>query len=459
MRFPVRKEKQVVVPEAAAGLVTFLAENNIETIRAGGVDLDGLWRAKSVAAEAVAKGKPLSLSDFVFGIDIHDQLYEPNGAFTGWKTGWPDITMQLDARTLRSIPWEDGIATAICDYVGWDGNPIDLSPRYVLRQAERAVANAGLEARVGVELEFFVLDGRPKLTESGTFVTPPPILFGSHSYHPFRGVEQLERWSRILRDYGLPIESSLTEWGPGQFEINLHYGSPVEVADNIVMFKHAIKELAAREGLTVTFIARMASDGPGSSGHCHVSLWNNGTNVFFDESAPHGASELLRRFAAGVIANYRDVAVLALPFVNSYRRVGEYLSSPTRLNIGVENRTTGLRAITHNPGGARLELRVPGADANPYLTLATLLHTGIKGLEDDLPPAEFLYDDGYVDLAAPKVPRSLDEGIDCLERSDVARKFFGDAFVDHYLHSRRWELEQWRQTVTTWELARYLEMV
>jgi glutamine synthetase len=447
------------MPSTTPDLTTFIADNGIQTLRAGGVDMDGLWRAKSVSADLASKGKPLSLSDYVFGIDIHDQLYEPNSAFTGWKTGWPDILMKLDPNTLRCVPWEEGVATAICDYVGWDGGPVDISPRHVLQRAESVVANAGLEPRVGVELEFFILDGRPTTTPAGDFVAPQPMLFGSHGYHPFRGSAHLERWTRTLRQFGLPVESSLTEWGPSQFEINLRYGSPVQVADNIVMFKHAIKELAAREGLTVTFIARMAADGPGSSGHCHLSLWDGAKNVFYDEAAPHGAAEPLRRFAAGVIANYRDVAVLALPFVNSYRRVGEYLSSPTRLNLGFENRTTGLRAITHTEGSARVELRVPGADANPYLTLATLIQTGMKGLSDELPAAELLADDGYADESAPEVPRSLAEGIACLEGSDVARKLFGDDFVDHYLHSRRWELQQWRQAVTDWEVSRYLEMV
>jgi glutamine synthetase len=443
------------VPDVAA----FLADNGIQTLRAGGVDIDGLWRAKNVSAELASKGKQLSLSDFVFGIDIHDQLYEPNGPFTGWKTGWPDILLKLDPGTLRCIPWEEGVATAICDYVGWDGTPVDLSPRYVLQQAERVVADAGFDPRVGVELEFFILDGRPSLTAAGEFVVPRPMLFGSHGYHPFRGSGHLERWTRMLRDYGLPIESSLTEWGPSQFEITLRYGSPVDVADNIVMFKHAIKELAAREGLTVSFMARMAADGPGSSGHCHVSLWNGERNVFYDKTAPHGVSETLRQFAAGVIASYRDLAVMALPFVNSYRRVGEYLSSPTRLNLGFENRTTGLRAITHSEGPARMELRVPGADANPYLTLATVLQAGIRGLTEGMEPTELLFDDGYVDESAPAVPRSLAEAIACLEQSSVARKLFGDVFVDHYLFSRRWELQQWRQAVTDWELSRYLEMV
>jgi glutamine synthetase len=444
---------------SATDVATFIADNGIQTLRAGGVDIDGLWRAKSVAAELAATGKQLSLSDYVFGIDIHDQLYEPNGAFTGWKTGWPDILMRLDPSTLRRVPWEEGVATVICDYIGWDGSPVELSPRYLLQQAERVVADAGFEVRVGVELEFFILAGRPAVTSAGQFVAPQPMLFGSHGYHPFRGSAHLERWTRMLREFGLPIESSLTEWGPSQFEINLRYGSPVEVADNIVMFKHAIKELAAREGLTVTFIARMAADGPGSSGHCHVSLWNGERNAFYDEAAAYGVSETLRRFAAGVIATYRDIAVMALPFVNSYRRVGEYLSSPTRLNLGFENRTTGLRAITHAEGPARLELRVPGADANPYLTLATVLQAGVRGLAEEMPPAELLFDDGYADESAPQVPRSLAEAIGCLEESAVARKLFGDAFVDHYLHSRRWELQQWRQTVTDWELSRYLEMV
>jgi glutamine synthetase len=444
---------------ATTDLGARLDELGIRTLRAGGVDLDGLWRSKQLTA-AKAGGGSLSQCNYVFGIDLQDQLYDPVSSYTGWETGWPDIRMRVDPDTVRPLPWEAGVATAICDYVDWDGAPVHLCPRGMLRRVVGETAAAGFTPDVAMELEFFVFEGRPEPRNSPVSVATSPVFAGNHGYHPHRGMDLMERWSRQLQEYGIPIEGALTEWGASQFEINIDHGDPLRVADDIVMTKHALKALAARDGLTVSFMARPSATGPGSSGHVHVSLWgmNDERNTFFDADRPDNASDDLLRFAAGLVRDLPETALVALPFVNSYRRVGDYLSSPTRINVGVENRTTGLRLITHDDCSARLELRVPGADVNPYLILASTLASGLAGIREALDPAPVLRGDGYADTASPPLPRSLEQAIAAFAASKRARLVFGDEFVAHYLHTRRWELAKWQEAVTDWEIDRYLEM-
>lgn len=437
-----------------------LAEVGAHSLRAGGVDLDGLWRAKQLSTRSVKDGL-LSQCNYVFGIDLQDQVYDPVAAFSGWDTGWPDVRMRIDASTIRALPWEPGVATAVCCYVDWDDTPVPLCPRGMLSRIADEIRTAGLEPDVAMELEFFVFAGRPEPGHAPREVAASPLFAGNHGYHPFRGMELIDRWTRELEAYGIPVEGTLTEWGASQFEINLEHGDPLRVADDVLMTKHALKALAARDGMTVSFMARPSATGPGSSGHVHASFKDasGGRNLFFDAAQPDNASTQLLRFAAGLVRDLPETALVLLPSVNSYRRVGEYLSSPTRINVGAENRTTGLRLITHDEPGARIEVRIPGADVNPYLALATTLASGYAGIAETLPPATVLRSDGYADTTAPALPRSLEQAIAFFADSERARKTLGEAFVNHYLHTRRWELAKWREAVTDWEIDRYLEMI
>lgn len=441
-------------------LTEALAAVGARTLRVGGIDIDGLWRGKQLNVDYLPREGAVSLSNYVFGIDIEDQLYDPTSEYTGWTTGWPDIHLAVDVSTVRAVPWEPGVATAVASFVDDDGASLALCPRGILQRMTEEVRAAGYEPDVAMELEFFVFEGRPIPGQDGKVGRPMPIQYGNHGYHPFRSTDLMERWTRELIDYGIPVEGTLTEWGESQFEINLAHGCPTEVADNTVMVKNALKAIAAREGKMVSFMARPNAEGPGSSGHVHASLRDiKGRNVFYDSAGEHHASESMLRFAAGLVRDLPVTALIALPFINSYRRVGDYLSSPTRINLGYENRTTGLRLITHSPTGARLEVRVPGADVNPYLVLASTLASGLAGIVEPLPPATVLHGDGYADTTSPTLPRSLEEGIRRFEESPRPAELFGDAFVGHYLHSRRWELAKWREAVTDWEVNRYLEMV
>jgi glutamine synthetase len=233
-----------------------------------------------------------------------------------------------------------------------------------------------------------------------------------------------------------------------------------------VLFKSGAKEIGHRFGIMPTFMAKWNAELPGCSGHVHQSLWDqdgNGvgkTNLFHDPKRPHNMSALFESYLAGQMQLMGELLPLYAPTVNSYKRLTEGAWAPTRVNFGVDNRTTALRVIPGSAKSTRLETRVNGSDSNPYLALAAALASGLWGIENKLKlPRGPVQGSGYADSDAPTLPRSLDEATRRFEESAVARELFGAEFVDHFVASRKWEWRQWNRAVTNWELARYFEII
>jgi glutamine synthetase len=225
-----------------------------------------------------------------------------------------------------------------------------------------------------------------------------------------------------------------------------------------MLYKSAAKEIAGQLGVTPTFMAKYDDRIDGCSGHLHQSLWSGDRNVFWDESAPHHASDLMRSYVAGVLATLPEFMVLYAPNINSYKRYVPGSWAPTTAAWGFENRTAALRAIMTSPGGARIENRVPGADVNAYLGFAASLAGGLHGIERGLDAPPPVAGNAYAQ-EAPPLPRSLAEAIELFANSTIARESFGDEFVDHYARMRRWEVECHQRAVTDWERRRYFEQV
>jgi glutamine synthetase len=260
----------------------------------------------------------------------------------------------------------------------------------------------------------------------------------------------------------VPIEGLHTETGPGVFEAAILYAEPVEAADRAVLFKSGVREIGCRFGILPSFMAKWSADLPGCSGHIHQSLWSadGKTNLFFDDKRPRGMSRLFDSYIAGQMTLMPELLPFYAPTVNSYKRLVEGAWAPTKVNWGVDNRTTALRAIPASPRSARLETRVNGSDANPYLALAAALASGLWGVERGLElPAGPVAASGYADTAAPALPRNLDEATTRLERSEAARALFGAEMVDHFVATRRWEWRQFSRAVTSWEMQRYFEII
>ncbi len=466
-RLPVER----VAGSTPAAIERELEARGIRQVKLGGFDIDGIFRGKYVSREkfrsAAAEG--LGFCDVIFGWDSGDVLYD-NVTLTGWHTGYPDVCARIDLSTLRTIPWEPGTAAFLLDYFDDQGNPHPASPRGVLRRVIERAEAMGFAPKTSFEFEFFCFRETPESIRAKGFRNLTPLSPGMFGYSWLRASEHaalVHAWIDGCRDFGIPIEGIHTETGPGVYEAAIQYGPALEAADRAALFKTAAKELATRHGVMACFMAKWNADLPGCSGHVHQSLWDpaGGRNLFHDPKGERGMSRIMRHFLGGQLLLMPELTALISPTVNSYKRYVPGVWAPLNATWGFENRTCALRVIGAGngsrppvPKAIRIEHRQVAADANPYLAMATLLAAGLWGIEHGIEPAPPCREDATT-AGAPPLPRSLEEAVQRLAGSRVARELLGDAFVDHYLRTREWEARQYRRAVTDWELERYFETV
>jgi glutamine synthetase len=326
----------------------------------------------------------------------------------------------------------------------------------------RAAAR-GLTPRSGVEYEWFNFKETPQsLAEKGHSL-PQPLTPGMFGYSLLRLGHNRPYFTALfdeLAAFGVPLEALHTETGPGVFEAAIVYGDALEAADRGVLFKTAVKEIAQRFGVMPTFMARWNAQLPGCGCHLHQSVWSEGRNLFDDEGDPLRMSRMFKSYLAGMMRALPDLLPFFAPTVNSYKRLVEGYWAPTRVTWGVDNRTVAFRVIPGGPKATRVEVRVPGADINAYLAMAASVAAGLWGIEQDLPLEQApVTGSGYQDEKAVKLPRTLQEATERLDRSALARELLGAEFVDHFVRTREWEWRQAQQAVTDWELKRYFEII
>lgn len=453
-------------PTTAAELQEFVEQNEIKTFKVGTVDVDGLWRGKRIAApyflESVAD-HGTNICNILLGWDMHDEPI-PGLSYTGWQTGFPDVTLMPDLATLRTVPWEPGTASVICDMREVDLAPVPLAPRAVLRSVVDQAEAAGYTPKVGYELEFYLLKGTADELARRDFRDLEPFTRGNHTYSVQRDTASeyvLGEIREQLGDYGIYIEASNSEHGPGQFEVNMRFCDAIAAADGAMMLKSSIKELAARHGLTASFIAKIHPVWAGSSGHMHQSLVDEAGNpVFANPDDPSRLSDVALAYMAGVVELAKPMTAFYLPTVNSYKRTEGATWAGSSSTWGADNRTVALRAIPGAGRSARIENRIAGADANPYLVIAANIASGLHGIAKGLQPPAPMVGNAYEQLTpANMLPGNLEAAADVLAASDTVRALFGDDFVDHFAATRRWEMRKFAAHVTDWETARYLEHI
>jgi glutamine synthetase len=450
-------------------LVADLRERGMETVVLGGCDTHGIMRGKRAPIDQLARllehGMPLCDVFWVMHVDESDLVARPEGHrgyFPTERHGYPDIFAVPDSDTARVVPWHDGTALILCDFAQHGGEPIPIAPRTVLRGVVERARAMGFEPLCGIELEFYVLretSGSLLRRHAAELV---PYDERPSTYGVVKGSHQ-EPFARLVREsmlaYGLPIEAHNPETGPGQFEVNLRYGSPVKAADDAFLFKAGVKELAAQEGLMATFVAKPHPEWAGNSCHVHISLKEGDGAAFFDAGTEHGISATMRHFAGGTLATMTELSAIFAPNPNSYRRFHPYSWAGTTATWGVDNRSTGLRAVCEGEHGTRLEHRQAGGDVNPYLAAAAVLAAGLHGIEHAVDPPDLLDADAYAlpPGAVPELPTSLGDAVERLDASEVAREWLGEDFVTHYVEMKRAELRAQATAVTDWEIARYVE--
>jgi glutamine synthetase len=447
-----------------------VAQGAIDTVVTAMPDLYGRLVGKRIHGrffleEVVSHG--MHACDYLLACDM-EMDPTPGYAFTNWEKGYGDLCAVPDLESLRVASWLDRSAIVLCDARGEQGDGlIEVAPRRILgRQLER-LAQRGLAAQMGSELEFFLFrddyqEARAKgyrdLRTSQHYVEDYHVLSGTFA-EPVVGEIR-----RRVDASGIPVEFSKGEWGPGQHEINLRYAPALEMADRHVVYKLAAKEIAAAAGCAVTFMAKWDDGLAGSSLHIHTSLCReDGTPQFQGDrellpGSPVRASDTFRWYLGGVLAHARELTWFFAPNVNSYKRYRPGTFAPTGLAWSYDNRTAGFRVVGGGPS-LRIECRIPGADANPYLAYAALLAAGLDGIERKLEPGPAFEGDAYAARDLPRIPGCLRDAIAELERSEFAREAFGDAVVDHLLHFARTEQDAFDARVTDIERARYFERI
>ncbi|HVE65720.1 MAG TPA: glutamine synthetase family protein [Thermoanaerobaculia bacterium] len=384
--------------------------------------------------------------------------------FTSWEKGYGDMHAVVDWPTLRRAAWLEKTALVLCDLVGEPGDaPIEVAPRRILqRQVERA-AEMGFFPKAGSEIEVYLFRDSYESARAKGYRNLEPLGSYIEDYYIFPGTKEEPLVGAIVRGLsksGIPVENSKGEWGPGQQEINLEFCDVVEQADRNVLYKHAAREIADQQGLAVTFMAKWDAGFAGNSMHQHLSLWDAaGKRSLFagkERLGPVECSDAFRWFLGGWMAHAGELSAFFAPSVNSYKRYQASSFAPTAIAWAIDNRTVGFRVVGRGDS-LRIECRMPGADANPYLAYAAALAAGLAGVRDRIEPPAHYEGNAYAATDLPRLPASLRDAVDRLEKSALAREAFGEEVVEHYLQFLRTEQRKFDGVVTDWERARFFE--
>jgi glutamine synthetase len=434
----------------------------IDTVLTCFTDMQGRLMGKRVDGEYFLEdtvGHGIEGCNYLLALDMEMDPV-PGYSMANWEQGYGDFHLVPDMDTLRRIPWLDRTALVLCDVEWENGEPVVESPRQVLKRQIQRAAERGYLPMFGSELEFYLLkDSYPEAHEKHfrDLVPTIPYILDYHILATTFDENVIGDLRRGMRDAGIPVEFSKGEAWYGQHEINFRYADVLTTADRHVIYKNGAKEIAQKHGQAITFMAKPDHTWIGNSCHIHSSLWApDGSRSLFPTDDGHGPSPVFNSYLAGLIAGGRELSIFVAPNINSYKRYASESWAPTTLAWSRDNRTCGFRIVGHG-NGFRIESRIPGADANPYLAFAAMLAAGLHGLENELEPPAMFEGNAYADESLPRVPSTLRDAIDALEGSKLAREAFGDEVVDHYLNYARTEQRLFDQTVTCYERERLFE--
>lgn len=415
-------------------------------------DLNGVPRGKVMTAEGFLEGRRLQMARGVLLQCIMGGY--PPSRFYGSDDG--DVAMVPDAQQIHRLPWSaEPRAIAICDTEELGGGACSLSTRSQLKAVIARYAERGLAPVVATELEFFVFAPNP---DPGKPFQPPSGIDGrreeGHSAFSVSSNNGLRPFFsevyKCMAALGLPRDTFMHEMGVSQFEINLLHGDPLLLADQTFLFKHLLKEVALKHGLIVVCMAKPLAQTASSSMHIHQSVVDavTGQNVFSDEEG--GPTAVFRQFIAGQQACMADFTALFAPNVNSYQRLCHPFASPNNACWSHDNRAAGLRIPASAPVARRVENRLPGADANPYLAIAASLAAGLYGIDRQLEPTPPIQGDIQVPDEL-SLPCTLHAALERLKRSQLAKELFGVEFIEGYIASKTLELTSFFDEITPWE--------
>ncbi|MCW7940944.1 glutamine synthetase [Streptomyces hygroscopicus] len=442
-------------------LHALVAGGEIDTVVLAFPDMQGRLQGKRFAArffldEVLEHGT--EGCNYLLAVDTEMNTVD-GYEMSSWDRGYGDFALHPDLSTLRRVPWNEGTAMLIADLAWADGSPVAAAPRQILRRQLDRLAALGHTARVGTELEFIVFKDTYEQAWDANYRGLTPANQYNVDYSVL-GTGRIEPLLRRIRNEmagaGLTVESAKGECNPGQHEIAFRYDEALVTCDQHAIYKTGAKEIAAQEGVSITFMAKY-NEREGNSCHIHLSLADeHGRGVMAGTSSePGGMSEVMRHFLAGQLAALRDFSLLYAPNINSYKRFQPGSFAPTAVAWGYDNRTCALRVVGHGRS-LRFENRLPGGDVNPHLAVAGMVAAGLYGIEQKLELPEPCPGNAYT-AAYEHVPTTLREAAELWENSPIAKAAFGDEVVAHYRNMARVELAAFDAAVTDWELRRSFE--
>jgi glutamine synthetase len=440
------------------GLTTLIEAGEIDTVLIAVTDVQGRLQGKRCGARYFLEEVVANAAEgcnYLLAVDV-DMNTVDGYTMSSWDNGYGDFVYRPDFSTIRLVPWHPGTAMVTCDLEWEDGSPVTASPRQILRRQLDRLAERGWRAYVGTELEFFLFNDTYEEAQRKGYAGLEPANLYNVDYS-LLGTARVEPLLRRIRNgmtgSGLYVESVKGECNFGQHEIAFRYDEALVTCDNHVVYKNGAKEIAAQEGMSLSFMAKY-DEREGNSCHIHLSLRDEaGAPVF--AGAGHGMAPVMEHFLAGQLACLPELTLMLAPNINSYKRYVDGSFAPTAAAWGRDNRTCALRVVGHGQS-LRFENRVPGGDVNPYLAVAALVAAGLHGVESELALEEPMTGNAY-QSDRPRVPSTLRDARDLFAGSAVARAAFGDDVVDHYVNAARIELAAFDAAVTDWERRRGFE--
>ena len=443
-------------------LKKLVASGEIDTVLVAAPDMQGRLVGKRFHAAFFVNGgyEETHCCNYLLAVDM-EMTTVPGYKTSSWEKGYGDYVMKPDLSTLRRLPWLPGTALVLADFLDHDTHAeVSVSPRAILkRQVARAKA-MGFDPMMATELEFYIFENSYDSLRDGGLSALKPISGYNEDYHLFQTTKE-EGLMRAVRNglfgAGIPVENTKGEADAGQHEVNYKYSDALDTADNHVIVKQAVKEMAHAAGKSVTFMAKYDHRKAGSSAHIHQSLWSNGKAAFADKADHHGMSATMKHYLAGQLAHATEITAFLAPYVNSYKRFTIGMFAPTKAVWSADNRTAGFRICGLHTKAIRVECRIPGSDVNPYLACAALLAAGLDGIERKLELEPEMSGDMYAATGIREIPHTLRDAAAALHGSAMLRAAFGDDVVDHYHHAAQWEISETDRVVTDFELQRLLE--
>jgi glutamine synthetase len=431
-----------------------VADGAVDTVLLAFCDMQGRLQGKRLVAthfvedviEHSAEG-----CNYLLAVDV-DMNTVSGYAMSSWESGYGDFVLKPDFDTLRMVPWHEATAMCMADLTWHDDSDVVASPRQILRRQLARLAERGWTALAATELEFIVFRDTYEAAwrkgyrdlEPANYYNVDYSMLGTSRVEPLLG-----RIRRAMAEAGLRVENSKGECNFGQHEINFTYEPALGAADTHTIYKNAAKEIASQEGMAITYMAKF-DEREGNSCHIHLSLRREDGGILFGDEP-----KLFESFVAGQLACMRELTLFLAPNVNSYKRYAEGSFAPTAVAWGHDNRTCSLRVIGHGPS-LRVENRVPGGDVNPYLALAAMIASGLRGVDAGLELEPPFPGNAYT-ADKPRVPSTLLQARELFAASDVAREAFGEDVVAHYLNYADVELRAFEAAVTDWERFRGFE--